>query len=394
MKYVLFLVFLGNLFTYAAIYSVHNYISQILKSQTKLPNRSIALLNAYDISRLVTAYFFGTIGDKFRIRYLVGLTSLSFYVLTMRYITYYIKESSLNFKTVFIDFTLKAFNSGVIPMVEVMTVNMATIHKSKWCYSILRLSLIFGRTLGHFVPKKYLGDNDVSRYKSLLYFSCCAVPMLLLLHFCTRDIEEKREEQKKVSLIINLREIVFSQYFLILLFAVLQGIHRTSTSSFQTIYTRMVSKTKNESYVYIFRTLPELAADLICPIIEKRYGCINLVYIGAGFGISKALIYSFLTEKTVFLFYVAEIPKAFFSCFLCYGVTRLTKHYNSMERIATAQALYNGLFNGVAPCVAGMIGYILLRDETAESLKFLFLVTAFVGISGYIFAFFIKNKKI
>lgn len=395
MKYVLLLVFLGNLFTYAAIYSVHNYISQIIKSQTNLPNKSIALLNAYDISKLVSAYFFGMIADKFRIRYLVSLTCLTMYVITMHYITYHIKDSSLNLKTVFFDLTLKAFNTGVIPLVEVMTVNMASYHKSKWCYSILRLSLIFGRTLGHLVPKKFIENSSEGRYKSLRLFACCAVPTLLFLHFFTREIEKKKEiEPKKVSLVKNLKEIVYSQYFLILIFVVFQGIHRTSTSSFQTIYTRMISGKQNESYVYIFRTLPELLADLTCPFIERKYGCINLVYIGAAFGISKALIYSFLTENSFYLFYFAEIPKAFFSCFLCYGVTKLTKFYNSMERIATAQALYNGLFNGLSPCLAGLIGYFTLHDESVESLKLLFLVTSFIGISGFVLSFIIKNKKI
>ncbi|KCZ80712.1 hypothetical protein H312_01875 [Anncaliia algerae PRA339] len=393
MKYVLLGVFIGNFFTYAAIYSVHNYISQIIKSNTSLCNRHIALLNSYDVLKILSAYFFGMIGDKFRIRYLVCIFSLIFYVLTMHYITYYVNDSKLRFKTIFFDLLLKFFNTGIIPLIEVMTVNVAAYNPNIWCYSILRLSLVFGRTAGHLIPK-YIEDSDVGRYLGLRYFAMCAVPVLLTLHFFTRDIEKKKEmEGGKETLKENLKAIIFSQYFLILLFMVFQGVHRTCTSSFQTIFTRQVSGKKNESNVYVFRTLPEVVADLACPLFEKRFGCLNLVYFGASLGILRALIYSFVTTDFFWLFYFAEIPKAFFSCFVCYGVTKLSKLYNPMERTATAQAFYSGMYNGLAPCITGIIGFFTLKDDTVGSLRTLFLVTAFIGVSGYVFSFFIKNKK-
>ncbi|KCZ81958.1 hypothetical protein H312_00601 [Anncaliia algerae PRA339] len=431
MRKILQLLWYTDFFTYSCLFSIQSYIKPILISNSNIKCRETSLLDMFTITRMFTAYFFTYMSDKYRARYLVAMLCLLGYCIVVTCITFLLPVLGANefgFKIIFINFLYEAFESGILPLLETMSVTLSTKYGGKYSYGIMRSALVLGRISGHFLPVIYnkLIINDTSsnrnHFFSMITWATIAFPLLFMMHKRCSIIEVVLEDipikcggavdanVKESNVFTHLKEIMFSEYAFILISVMFFGVYKIAIVNYQSLFTNAIfNDSKYTAMIYIFRSIPELFTTLIAPFFEGIIGNIGLVFFGGTSGLIKTFSYAFFPidwnrgSKMLFLC-ILEIFKAIFCDWICYGSTKLTESYNPMYRRATAQGLFNGFFNGACAFISGIIGYIVLEDNISESniytLKSFFFISGCFGVVGciiliglYIYKYVASKRK-
>lgn len=415
------IIFCANLFSCAAIYSVHNFMKSLYKENLKQNYRDLSLLEIFTIMRMFSAYMISNIADRTYTHALISLICITGYVSTISVITLFsqvFKISGFGYKLVIVDLLIKIFDSGFFPTMEILILNSSVSRSGGNIYSYMRLSLVFGRTLAHlsniiategFLPLPGFFKNKEMIAVSIFYLAL-ATPFLITtclkgkreILFPSKDedsSDEAVEERKKktdVPFFKSLKRIVVSEYGLVLFFVACQGVHRISMANFQPDHIKkyLISKTMIR-LIFLFRVLPELVIEASAPYVERRIGLLCLTLLGALSGLFKLMMYANVDKKISkewkLAFYICLEPfKAMFSTYISYGCTRLTKHYNPSELLTSAQGIYNGMYNAVGACASGILGYIYIVDNKGTiSFDNFFNSAGFFGAMGLIPLFYL-----
>jgi len=200
---------------------------------------------------------------------------------------------------------------------------------------------------------------------------------------------------------------LFSVTLLILITVVLlQGIHRQAISTFLLAYFKTSNiDTKNASAIFAMRCLPEALMLFLTPYFENFFGIYWMLFIGVFFGISRPLLYSVIElnkfdESSIKIFaYILEFLKGIFSGLFGYAGSKLLKKLSTKNTRTLAQGLFNGCYNGLAPFISGLIGYLYFDKEENEAninkdLRGFFLFTGFLGAIGLCMIFILIYREI
>lgn len=426
MRKILRWLWCTDFFTYSCLFSIQSYIKPLLISSSQVKCRETSLLDMFTILRMVTAYLFTYLGDKLHSRYFVALFCLLGYAFVVACITFllpFFGAQEFGFKMIFINFLYEAFESGLLPLLETMSVTVSSKYGGKYSYAIMRSALVLGRITGHLLPVLYkkilfMAEKNKNHFFAMLTWACFAFPLLIIMHKKCKYIEMPLDTDlpikcgkttdskvKQENFFKNLTEILQTEYFFILLSILLFGVYKTAIVNYQSLFTNTIfNDTKFTAMIYIFRSIPELFTTLIVPFFEGIIGNLWIIFIGGVCGLIKTFVYAYYptewsTTNKVFLFFALEIPKAIFCDWVCYGATKLTEFYNPMYRRATAQGLFNGFFNGGCAFISGIIGYLTLGNEVncgnIDNLKRFFFICGCFGIFGLIIliGLFIYQKR-
>lgn len=412
-RYVIF-IFLANMLVCSSVYSVHHFLKILYKKLLGVEYKDLSLLDILTIVRLASSCIISSIADHTQRHFSVAVFCLAGYVSTISVMCFchrYINSLVFGKKIVIIaiDVLIKIFDSGIFPIMETLVINASTLKGSnKKTYSYMRFSTVIGRTVpqitniifGYKEHIEAIEECTIMTCISLVYF-VLSVPFFVLAHFSkmeregNEDIEEK---PKKKTFLRGLKRILFSEYALILVFIGCQGVYRTAVTNYQQPVLRSTFGHDKKGLakarlVPALRSIPEILVELSAPHIEKLVGAFWMILIGSAAGITKALAYAYYPrniESNVLLFYFVFLEgfKAFFSSFMSYGCTKLTKYYNPPEVQTSAQGLYNGVYNAVGGVISGIIGYTTIQQEKLQDEEntfhmFLF-ISAIVGLVGIV----------
>ncbi|RVD91938.1 Major Facilitator Superfamily (MFS) protein [Tubulinosema ratisbonensis] len=428
MRKILKWVWCTDFFTYSCLFSIQSYIKPLLISNSEIKCKETSLLDMFTILRMVTAYLFTYLGDKLHSRYFIAIFCLLGYALVVTSITFllpFLGAQEFGFKMILVNFFYEAFESGLLPLLETMSVTVSTKYGGKYAYATMRSALVLGRISGHLLPvfyNKVIFNNDKSNrnhFFAMVTWASFAFPLLITMHRKCKFIELPAQTELSMkcgratdakivqeNVLRNLYEILHSEYFFILLSILLFGVYKTAIVNYQSLFTNTIfNDTKFTAMIYIFRSLPELFTTMIAPFFEGIIGNLWIIFIGGVCGLIKTFVYAYYpmnwsVSAKVFLFLALEIPKAIFCDWVCYGATKMTEFYNPMYRRATAQGLFNGFFNGGCAFISGIVGYFTLGDQITlqniQNLKNFFFICGCFGIAGLVILvglYIYQNRK-
>lgn len=394
----------------ASVYSVHNFVTNILETTGVLNVKRIVKMQVVYLLKFLSAIIFTNVCDKKGgHKYVLAVCSLSYSFSTLALL--FVKnlpEEQRYTAVIFCLFFYTIGNGGLFPIMD--SLNFQYLRKTNRAEQLGRLR--FSGTSGHLLANilltsihficertKWVTKGNLFINVSLcITFALCTLILALSLPYKGRYEEKEKntsadpEHSNYFTAFKKLVSVVFICYCISVLCA---GIDRVGVSNFLSQYLKNIKINMSEIHVlYLWRTLPEL---LIYGVSEflARFLSLDIIYMMAIFlTLIRSLFYGFVeleaARKSVklTLLFATESTKGFYSALFHYSAMRIFNTFSDGTNVSTAQGVFYSLYNSLP-----YIPFSLLQSFFPDKLKgqlptndlqTLFKIVSFVALFAFI----------
>lgn len=419
---ILIILGITYLLVNTSVYATHNFIYKIISVNNNLTCRQFAVLDMLLIVKFFGAFFWANMADRTQMHSYIlttGLLGSSVMLSMFRFASGTFKPDGLNFWTYFYFVLYTFFLASVYAVIDSYCLQILDNNKKKnKIWGLIKLCGSVGHSFGPLLVAAFgkdtrdKTDNEFPVILSILsalvggIFIMVAFPMLAKEKII-KEVKKKEPLTRRIQKNFTNMKNIFSVSLLFLLLCVTaQGIHRNIVAAYLELYTTECHVSRKKlSMAFAFRFIPEASLLFTIAHIDKAIGITWMITIGTLFGIFRPMLYSCINPNNlsprvmVFLVFLSELSKGVFCGLFNYSCTKFVNALSTSKTKAFAQGCFNGCYAGLAPCLGGLIAYLLIESSTLKiggsNARFLFLFSSLIGLVGVIpmILLIMKNRK-
>lgn len=394
----------------SCVYSAHNYMLKIISASNNLTPKQFAVLDMLLIVKFLGSFFWTNMADRTRMHraiIAIGLMGYAIFLSMFYFAPDSMKADGLNFYTILYYSMFTFFLSAVYATLDAFCLEyLESKEKEKKLYGRIKLFGCAGHSFAPLCLAIFANDTNNKKdnitpiINSLIFAALGSLHIIFTFGILVKgkSVKVKNRDPLKKRIqknMTNIKKMFSLSLALLLLSVTLQGIHRNVVSTYLEMYADECKISRKKlSCAFAVRFIPEATMlYLTCPI-DNAIGTQWMIFIGILFGIFRPLLYSFMNPvsmpESVFscLIFLSEISKGCFSGLFNYSCSKLVKDLSTRNTKSLTQGLFNGCYSGLAPCLAGIIVYLLIESPTLKiqgsNIRFLFFSTSVLGIIGVI----------
>lgn len=378
-------------FSYLLIYTIANFIRQILQSQYELTINQVNSYNRIVFIRIFTGHLIAIVIDKYKMHSLAAmiiLTTQSCLIVLCKNL----KVTFLNkyYVGCFYNTAIEIGNSGLLPCLEIFAYNVANKYgEFEKNYIFTRMATVFGKCLSDlinmYIPIFFPAFSNECALV-VVVVSCIVSCLFFILaddsSFTNNASVEKECCSKSASIkkfykhFFNIMRIEYTWF---LVFFMIVGLSRSILQDFQT----MILSDPNVNGIirmnFIVRTIANGVITLFAHKIHFYISITFMGLLGGMTGLIDVISYYFIpmlykgTVRNIYFVFL-EVYTSYSCIFLSYSVTKFTKLCYGGDFETTVQAVFSGVHSGLAPTIKE----ILVSNFTAESDKRVSLIKTFL----------------
>lgn len=404
-------------FVYAQIYSVSNFLYQIIKKTEIVTQRDFCLFDLLNIFQFIGMMIYSNIGDrKGWHKYMIGINIfLCAISMNLMYNLDILCPQKYRLVTLVILYSLwKFFASGTYPLVDNLIFNYLESRKIEIeKYGKIRI----GGTLGNMTVqiicfmsqwyfemkyKEKYTENHKNRINIICFTVFCLLSFLNSIFFApaytlnkSDEISSSKKEKNQKSNFSkfwnDLRSLMSPTLAIYVLSVLGYGLERASLNRFISCYLEMKGFARSSLHMLFFvRCIPEIFIYVIIKHIEKILSLESIYIIGVTVSACRTFFYceydftnrNILRTKLLLIF--VEFLKGISSGFFNYSALRIFRNFGTKKTLSTSQSIFNGMYNAFSYIDSAIVGYYIidydtLKDSTDDTRK-LFLRSSLTSL--------------